>query len=79
MTAHLAKLEEDIDKTIPNKTFNGYGVIDWESWRPSWDRNYDAKEIYRNKSMELVKKQHPSWSQSKIESVAKEQFEAAAK
>ena len=55
MTAHLIKLESDLEKTIPNKTFDGYGILDWESWRPLWDRNWDEKEIYRTKSMDLVK------------------------
>lgn len=79
MSAHLAKLEADIETYIPDKSFNGYAVIDWEAWRPLWLRNYDAKNIYRNKSMELVKKNHPTWTKDKIEEVAKNQFEAAAR
>ena len=79
MTAHLTKLEDDINKAIPNKTFNGYGIIDWESWRPTWDRNYDAKKIYQSKSIDLVKKEHPTWSKERVESVAQQHFEAAAR
>ena len=79
MTAHLTKLENDLENTVPNKTFDGYGILDWESWRPLWDRNWDEKEIYRTKSMDLVKKQHPTWSKDRIELEAKIQFETAAR
>ena len=79
MTAHLTKLESDIEKTVPNKTFDGYGILDWESWRPLWETNWDEKEIYRTKSMDLVKKQHPAWSKDRIELEAKTQFETAAR
>ncbi|KTG47689.1 hypothetical protein cypCar_00001846 [Cyprinus carpio] len=75
LSKHLSKARADIDKLIPFKDFHGLGVIDWEDWRPQWVRNWGSKDIYRNKSKELVRKQHPGWPQSKVENEAKELFE----
>lgn len=74
---HLSKARADIDKLIPHKDFRGLGVIDWENWRPQWVRNWGAKDIYRNKSKEHIRKLHPNWPESKVEKEAKENFERA--
>uniref|UniRef100_A0A8B9ZJL0 Hyaluronidase n=1 Tax=Anas platyrhynchos TaxID=8839 RepID=A0A8B9ZJL0_ANAPL len=66
---HLNKAKSDIDYCIPLKKFQGLAVIDWENWRPQWDRNWGSKSIYRNKSLEM----------DKIRKVAKEEFENAGK
>ncbi|MEE6525914.1 hypothetical protein FKM82_026230 [Ascaphus truei] len=79
LTKHLKKAEDDINRLIPNKHFQGLGVIDWENWRPLWDRNWLNKTIYRNKSMELVKKRHPQWSDDQVRKVAKEEFGTSAR
>ncbi|XP_005305767.1 hyaluronidase-1-like [Chrysemys picta bellii] len=76
---HLNKAKSDIDHSIPMKKFQGLAVIDWENWRPQWDRNWGNKTIYRNKSLELVRRHHPQWSEDKIRKVAKEEFENAGK
>ncbi|XP_073688000.1 hyaluronidase-like [Garra rufa] len=77
LSKHLSKARADIDKLIPIKDFHGLGVIDWENWRPQWVRNWGSKDIYRNKSKELIRKLHPGWPQSKVENEAKELFERA--
>ena len=41
------KVEEDIQRVIPDPDFQGIGVIDWEIWRPVFDRNWDTLSIYR--------------------------------
>uniref|UniRef100_A0A8D0DQI8 Hyaluronidase n=1 Tax=Salvator merianae TaxID=96440 RepID=A0A8D0DQI8_SALMN len=76
---HLIKAKSDIERSIPMKKFHGLGVIDWENWRPQWDRNWGQKNIYRNKSLELVRKEHPQWPESRVRKVAKEDFENAGK
>ncbi|KAL2093312.1 hypothetical protein ACEWY4_010624 [Coilia grayii] len=77
LSKHLSKARADIDKLIPLKDFRGLGVIDWENWRPQWVRNWGSKDIYRNKSKELIRRTHPGWPQSKVEHEAKETFERA--
>ena len=47
LTEHFTKVEEDITSVIPDADFQGIGVIDWENWRPVFDRNWDALSIYR--------------------------------
>ncbi|KAM5172013.1 hyaluronidase-1-like [Mantella aurantiaca] len=79
LTKHLSKAKEDVVKFVPNKDFQGLGVIDWENWRPLWDRNWDKKNIYRTKSIELVKALHPDWPTNLLQKQAKEEFTAAAK
>lgn len=79
LTKHLTKVKSDINKFIPMRKFHGLAVIDWENWRPQWDRNWGSKNIYRNKSLELVRQHHPQWSEDKIRRVAKNEFEKAGK
>ena len=47
MTKHFDKVEADIAKVIPDVDFRGIAVIDWEFWRPVFDRNWDKLSIYR--------------------------------
>lgn len=47
MTEHFTKVEEDITSVIPDTDFQGIGVIDWEYWKPVFDRNWDTLSIYR--------------------------------
>ncbi|PIO24655.1 hypothetical protein AB205_0186380 [Aquarana catesbeiana] len=79
LAQHLSKAKEDIVKFLPDKDFQGLAVIDWENWRPLWDRNWDKKNIYRTKSIELVKMLHPDWPINLLQKQAKEEFTVAAK
>ncbi|XP_048357242.1 hyaluronidase-4-like isoform X2 [Sphaerodactylus townsendi] len=79
LTRHLTKAKADINQIIPVRKFRGLAVIDWENWRPQWDRNWGHKRIYRNKSLELVRKRHPHWSEDKIRRAAKNEFENSGK
>uniref|UniRef100_A0A8C5PJ58 Hyaluronidase n=1 Tax=Leptobrachium leishanense TaxID=445787 RepID=A0A8C5PJ58_9ANUR len=74
---HLEKTKLDLDRLVPSKHFQGLGVIDWENWRPQWDRNWGAKAVYRNMSMELVKSRHPDWSYDQLQQEAKYEFNTA--
>ncbi|XP_042325549.1 hyaluronidase-like [Sceloporus undulatus] len=76
---HLNKAKSDIERSIAMRKFHGLGVIDWENWRPQWDRNWGHKDIYRNTSLELVRKRHPQWPKNAIRKAAKEEFEHAGK
>ncbi|KAM4821542.1 hyaluronidase-1-like [Thomomys bottae] len=75
---HLARTFWDILAAIPASTFSGLAVIDWEAWRPRWAFNWDSKDIYRQRSRTLVQTQHPDWTASQVEEVAKDQFQKAA-
>ncbi|EDO47882.1 predicted protein, partial [Nematostella vectensis] len=79
LSAHLDKALHDLLKVVPDPDFQGIGVIDWEAWRPVFDRNWDSKTIYKEASEALVKQQHPDWSSKAIETEARKQFEDTAK
>jgi Hyaluronidase len=53
---------------------SGVGVIDFESWRPTYRQNWASLNIYRDKSKALEKKLHPYWSKDRIESEVSSQL-----
>ncbi|XP_036912378.1 hyaluronidase PH-20 [Sturnira hondurensis] len=78
LQAHLAKARTDIDHYMP-KDDAGLAIIDWEEWSPLWARNWKPKDIYRNRSIELVQRQNPQLSLTNATNLAKKQFETAGK
>lgn len=76
---HLKRAAQDIDYYIPGENFSGLAVIDWEYWRPHWARNWDAKDIYRQKSRTLISDMKKNLSAADIEILAKATFEKSAK
>ncbi|NXI35778.1 HYALP Hyaluronidase, partial [Galbula dea] len=76
---HLRKAKEDIQFYIPSDEQGGLAVIDWENWRPVWIRNWGSKDIYRQESIELVQQRDLSLSEAEARTIAKIEFEAAAK
>ncbi|XP_072136936.1 hyaluronidase-1-like isoform X1 [Mobula birostris] len=78
LTEHLKKAAEDINNIL-DVDFHGLAVIDWEEWRPLWDRDWGFMRIYRKKSEELVRSKFPYLPESKVVQLAKEEFENAAK
>uniref|UniRef100_UPI00358E4628 hyaluronidase-4-like n=1 Tax=Myxine glutinosa TaxID=7769 RepID=UPI00358E4628 len=77
--AHLAKSKQDIENILPSKEFGGIAVIDWEKWRPIWERNWDDKTVYKRMSKDKARKKHPQWPDKKVTFLAKEEFEQAAR
>lgn len=75
---HLLKAEADLLKYIPGEDFQGLAVVDWESWRPLWERNWDRKDVYKNASRALVTAEHPDWNPEQIEAQAMKDFHDAA-
>lgn len=78
LDAHLARAHRDVLAAIPASGFLGLAVIDWEAWRPRWAFNWDAKDIYRQRSRALVQGQHPDWPAPLVEAAAQAQFQGAA-
>lgn len=78
---HLVYVTLDVAKYIPDKNFSGLAVIDWESWRPIYDRNGYNKEmkIYIQSSESLVRKMHPDWPERMIVNEARKEFETSAR
>ncbi|XP_073501262.1 hyaluronidase-1-like isoform X2 [Phyllobates terribilis] len=75
---HLDKVHQDLTTFMADKNFTGVAVVDWEHWRPLWDRNWEGMLLYQQRSLQLLSQWHPNWSFGKLRKVAKRQFEAAA-
>lgn len=76
---HLSVARENISTFIPNEDFEGLAVLDWESWRPVWERNWDSKQVYCKVSKELVRAEHQHWDPERVDAAAKQEFESAAR
>ncbi|XP_034389489.1 hyaluronidase-1 isoform X2 [Cyclopterus lumpus] len=76
---HLRVASENIHTCIPDKDFQGLAVVDWESWRPAWERNWDSKQVYQVESRGLVRSRHPDWSPAQLEAAARVEFEGGGR
>ncbi|XP_041377791.1 hyaluronidase A-like [Gigantopelta aegis] len=77
---HLEMAADQINDAIPNKDFQGLGVIDFESWRPLFGQNFDSLFIYKQRSVDLVKSRFPSWTnKTQIWNEATREFQNAAR
>ena len=75
---HLDKAEKDIAYYMPIDNV-GLAVIDWENWRPTWERNWKPKDVYKKESIELVLQQNLHLALEAATKRAKADFEKAAK
>ncbi|XP_036373978.1 hyaluronidase-4 [Megalops cyprinoides] len=78
LDSHLRKAHRDICHYIPSEDFQGLAVIDWEYWRPQWNRNWHKKDIYRRKSRELISRAYINVTEEQIEELARGRFEKSA-
>lgn len=78
LSQHYEKMPEGLQKYIREPEAKGLAVIDWEEWRPLWIRNWYRKDIYRNKSREMVAKKNPKWTPEQVGKVAQQEFELSA-
>ncbi|XP_041046926.1 hyaluronidase-1-like [Carcharodon carcharias] len=77
LSNHLTVAAEDIVSLL-DQDFHGLAVIDWEEWRPLWERNWGHLHIYLKKSEELVRSKYPHLPESEILQIAKKEYETAA-
>ena len=85
LTAHLALWRDRVLQLVPDLVEGPVVGLDWEAWEPWWEGNNarpmgePGQEIFQNKSIELVRQQHPAWPHEKVLSEAKRQFNVAAR
>ncbi|MEQ2269265.1 hypothetical protein XENORESO_002020 [Xenotaenia resolanae] len=76
---HLKLASENIRYYIPDRDFQGLSVVDWESWRPLWERNWESKQVYKEESKALVRSRHPDWSPAQVEAAARVEFQQSGR
>uniref|UniRef100_UPI0037E72083 hyaluronidase PH-20-like isoform X1 n=2 Tax=Semicossyphus pulcher TaxID=241346 RepID=UPI0037E72083 len=79
LTEHLTKAKGQIDKYISQDSSPGLAVIDWESWRPLWDRNWGTNRIYHKLSITQAMQMAPFLSMKEITNLAKRNFQHAGR
>ncbi|KAK3540290.1 hypothetical protein QTP70_029614, partial [Hemibagrus guttatus] len=78
LDSHLALSDRQI-RALLQKSFSGLAVVDWEKWQPQWIRNYGTRQAYNDLSKHLVREKHPDMSEKEVTSLAKTEFEKAAR
>jgi len=79
LEAHVGNATLDIQRLIPDENYNGLAVLDFESWRPLFEHNFDSMSVYQKASINLVKQLYPNWTNnSLILATAKVQWDSAA-
>ncbi|XP_029974370.1 hyaluronidase-3 isoform X1 [Salarias fasciatus] len=77
LDAHLALAATQLSASL-RSDFTGMAVIDWEEWRPLWERNFGSKMKYRRFSKLLVRRTRPDLPEEAVATVARKQFEESA-
>ncbi|XP_006896160.1 PREDICTED: hyaluronidase PH-20 [Elephantulus edwardii] len=77
LPGHLIKAQNDM--CCVNGDHTGLAIIDWENWRPIWDRNWKPKDVYRKASINIVQKENANLTRKEATQIAKKRFEVAAK
>lgn len=77
----MATIQKNINSLIPDESFSGYGVLDYEEWYPIFEMNTwtPGLKVYYNASLQLTRQQHPDWSNSQVVARAKLDFDTSAR
>ncbi|MGI9014725.1 MAG: hypothetical protein ACR2GY_10810 [Phycisphaerales bacterium] len=75
LQAHLAKVRDDVALLIPETGWDGFAVIDFESWEVAWDRTPNP---YRTDSRRLARDRYWTATEDEITRIATREYEHAA-
>jgi len=78
LTRHLSLVKENIESSL-RPDFDGLAVIDWEIWRPLFDRNWGKMRVYQRLSIDYVKKRFPTLSTKASLAKARKEWNESAK
>ncbi|HVZ93464.1 MAG TPA: hypothetical protein VG797_03040 [Phycisphaerales bacterium] len=76
MAAHLDKVRRDVEAKLPDPNWDGFAMLDFESWAPWWT---GTQKAYEDESRKLVRAERPDISDRELERRAKAAFEAAGR
>ena len=87
LTAHLTLVQQDIEATYPDPNWDGIAAIDFESWKPVFSTDaieaqahpyYRQLWIYVNRSIELARQRHPTYTEPQLVAAGAAEFNAAS-
>jgi len=73
---HFTACVGDILRRIPDEAWDGYAVIDFESWTPWWT---DTPGLYRDASIADIRARRPELTDEEAEALARTTYEQAAR
>lgn len=76
LEAHLGKVRFDVERKIPDPDWDGFGIIDFESWGPLLAGN---QPFYREESRRFIAAERPGIGEEELERRARASFESAAR
>lgn len=71
--AHINEMRRDINQAIPDRNYDGYAIIDFESWIPNWDTS--VNEPVKQLSRDHVRERFPFATAAEVERRAEEEYE----
>eukprot|EP00949_MAST-11_sp_MAST-11-sp1_P000966 g966.t1 len=76
---HLQAIKDTLHLWIPDPEWDGNAVLDFEDWTTVWELNNNSGRWhsirYQQKSKEIVRAKHPTWSEEEVTDEAKREFE----
>lgn len=66
---YFRKIVDDIVKIVFWWRLEGFVVIDWESWKFQWDRNWGNRMIYKNYFLVFIRNYYFDWLEMKVKIV----------
>ncbi|XP_053620163.1 hyaluronidase-5-like [Plodia interpunctella] len=76
---HIKAFKDILETSIPDASFDGIGIIDFESWRPVFRQNFGVLVPYKDVSIEIENKLHWWWPKNWMQAEAKRRFEEAGR
>lgn len=74
----MNKVINDIKKLIPDPSYAGLAVIDYEHWRPIYSQNWMGRTLYRTESTLEEKRKNPKLKILEAQKIGQESFTKAA-
>lgn len=76
---HLKVAEKDIANAIPDVTFSGIAVIDYEHWRPVFSHNWGPRAVYKTETIKIVRQKYPQLTFEECQQLAEKLWNTHAK
>gem|GEM_PF-2200987 len=76
LPTHLAQVRRDVERLIPDPDWDGFAVIDYETWRPLW--HLGVADVVKDRVRNIVQARNPGVSGARLEPLAAAAWDEAA-